>query len=182
MPRSVEAFELLCEGRRLWSERRPDRVAQAVVCLENAIVEESKISDRLYTAAYAALADCYTFLYLAGGRHSDVYYKALGTAEVAVKNAPSDADSHAALGAVRAIFERNWADAEAEFCKALELLGDHFKTGHRGSLQNRPTDHHPGRLVLPYRLAVWQVQFGPVRSVIVKDLVDGGCSTNPAIL
>ena len=24
-------------------------------------------------------------------------------------------------------------------------LGDHFKTGHRGSLQNRPTDHHPGR-------------------------------------
>src|SRR5690348_11910266 len=35
-------------------------------------------------------------------------------------------------------------------------LGDHFKTGHRGSLQNRPTDHHPGRLVLPHRLAVWQ--------------------------
>ena len=26
-----------------------------------------------------------------------------------------------------------------------EGLGDHFKTGHRGSLQNRPTDHHPGR-------------------------------------
>jgi hypothetical protein len=24
-------------------------------------------------------------------------------------------------------------------------LGGHFKTGHRGSLQNRPTEHHPGR-------------------------------------
>ena len=24
-------------------------------------------------------------------------------------------------------------------------LGGHFKTGHRGSLQNRPTDYHPGR-------------------------------------
>ena len=40
-------------------------------------------------------------------------------------------------------------------------LGGHFKTGHRGSLQNRPTDEHPGRPVLPHRLAVWQVQFGP---------------------
>ena len=64
----------------------------------------------------------------------------------------------------------------------IVTLGDHFKTGHRGSLQNRPTDHHPGRLVLPYRLAVWQVQFGPVRSVIVKDLVEAVCSANPAIL
>ena len=28
---------------------------------------------------------------------------------------------------------------------ALRCLGGHFKTGHRGSLQNRPTDQHPGR-------------------------------------
>ncbi|MBZ5624519.1 MAG: helix-turn-helix domain-containing protein [Acidobacteriia bacterium] len=29
--------------------------------------------------------------------------------------------------------------------KKLRALGGHFKTGHRGSLQNRPTDHHPGQ-------------------------------------
>ena len=28
---------------------------------------------------------------------------------------------------------------------SIKSLGGHFKTGHRGSLQNRPTDHHPGQ-------------------------------------
>src|ERR1035438_2328127 len=52
-------------------------------------------------------------------------------------------------------------------------LGDHFKTGHRGSLQNRPTDHHPGQLVLPYRLAVWQVQFWSSPVIIVGPEMPG---------
>src|SRR2546426_8234102 len=36
----------------------------------------------------------------------------------------------------------------------------HFKTGQRTTTLDE--------LVLPYRLAVWQVQFGPVRSFIVR--------------
>jgi hypothetical protein len=58
-------------------------------------------------------------------------------------------------------------------------LGGHFKTGHRGSLQNRPTNHHPGRtLVLPHRLALWQVQFDPVRSLSSG----AGCKISDGIL
>jgi uncharacterized protein (TIGR03437 family) len=60
IPKSARAFELFCEGRRLWSERRPDRVALAIVCFEEAIREEAKTGDQPYAAAYAALADCYT--------------------------------------------------------------------------------------------------------------------------
>lgn len=124
LPQSNEAFELLCEGRRLWSERRPDRVAQAVICFDRAIQEESKVADRPYAAAYTALGDCYTFLYVTGARHSDVYHKALGAAAAGVTYAPSSADAHAALGAVRTVFERNWTAGEVEFLKALELNAD----------------------------------------------------------
>ena len=30
----------------------------------------------------------------------------------------------------------------------LKHLGGHFKTGHRGSLQNRPTEHHSGQTII----------------------------------
>ena len=36
-------------------------------------------------------------------------------------------------------------DSKARRLKIELDLGGHFKTGHRGSLQNRPTEHHPGR-------------------------------------
>src|SRR5437588_12513241 len=39
-------------------------------------------------------------------------------------------------------------------------IDDHFKTGQRTITLDE--------LVLPYRLAVWQVQFDPVRSLIVS--------------
>src|SRR5437879_3646911 len=38
-----------------------------------------------------------------------------------------------------------YADSQGRRAWRSTPLGDHFKTGHRGSLQNRPTDHHPGR-------------------------------------
>ena len=39
------------------------------------------------------------------------------------------------------------------------ILGGHFKTGHRGSLQNRPTDHHSGR-------TCFTLQAGPLASPV----------------
>src|SRR5437763_9857715 len=41
-------------------------------------------------------------------------------------------------------FNQTWLRYVGQSLEDLHL-GDHFKTGHRGSLQNRPTDHHPGR-------------------------------------
>src|SRR6266545_3153138 len=45
----------------------------------------------------------------------------------------------------------------------LTALGGHFKTGHRGSLQNRPTDQHPGRNFFTLPAGYLQGQFDPVR-------------------
>lgn len=124
VPHNPRAFELYCEGRRYWGERRPDRVAQAVSCFERAIEAELNGANRPYAEAYAALADCHTFFYVMGGRHEASYSNALSAAAIAVLYGPSSANAHAALGAVTAIFQHNWSDAEREFRKALELDAD----------------------------------------------------------
>src|SRR5450631_85297 len=61
---------------------------------------------------------------------------------------------------VLANIRRQAGKKESQAKMISSFLGDHFKTGQRSITLDE--------LVLPYRLVVWQVQFDPVRSLIVS--------------
>ena len=61
---------------------------------------------------------------------------------------------------VRRVRNTTMKSEQASGITSKPAIEDHFKTGQRTITLDE--------LVLPYRLAVWQVQFDPVRSLIVS--------------
>jgi hypothetical protein len=61
----------------------------------------------------------------------------------------------------------------AEFVAALQHLGGHFKPAIEGHFKTGQRTITLDELVLPYRLAVWQVQFAAVQPVIVRPEMPG---------
>jgi len=74
-----------------------------------------------YAPAYAGIADCNNALQFLGLPPSEVGLKALKAATRAVALDPSLAAAHAALGSVKFFHEWDWAGAESEFQRAIEL-------------------------------------------------------------
>ncbi len=115
---SRDAIDNYLQGRYFWNRRTEHDLRQAVVYFENAIK-----ADPNYAQAYAGLADSYNQLGTAmiGGLPSS---EARQTAEIAARKAleidNEVAEAHVALGYVD-FFNWNWAIAEAEFKRALEL-------------------------------------------------------------
>jgi len=115
---SRDAIDNYLQGRYFWNRRTEHDLRQAVVYFDNAIK-----ADPNYAQAYAGLADSYNQLGTAmiGGLPSS---EARQTAEIAARKAleidNEVAEAHVALGYVD-FFNWNWAIAEAEFKRALEL-------------------------------------------------------------
>jgi len=115
---SRDAIDNYLQGRYFWNRRTEPDLRQAVSYFEKAIK-----ADPNYAQAYAGLADSYNQLGTAmiGGLPSS---EARQTAEIAARKAleidNEVAEAHVALGYVD-FFNWNWAIAEAEFKRALEL-------------------------------------------------------------
>jgi TolB-like protein/DNA-binding winged helix-turn-helix (wHTH) protein/Tfp pilus assembly protein PilF len=121
VPRRViarDAVDNYLQGRYFWNRRTERDLRQAVTYFEKAIK-----ADPNYAQAYAGLADSYNQLGTAmiGGLPSS---EARQTAEIAARKAleidDGVAEAHVALGYVN-FFNWNWAIAEAEFKRALQL-------------------------------------------------------------
>jgi len=75
-----------------------------------------------YAMAHAGLAEVYTWqAYLRAAGRAEAVVKARAAVTRALELDPGLAEAHAALGAVRFNFEWDWAGAEVEFRRALEL-------------------------------------------------------------
>jgi TolB-like protein/Tfp pilus assembly protein PilF len=114
-----EAYNLYLKGRYFWNRRTLESSRKAIGYFEQAIVR-----DPAYALAYAGLSDSYV------GRAKDEMAKAKAAAEKAVALDDNLAEGHAALARALFYHDWNWAGAEREFRRALELNPFYPETHH----------------------------------------------------
>lgn len=116
-PTNAVAYECYLKGRYFWSHGSPDDVGKAVLLFEEAIAR-----DATYAAAYAALADAYIYLATLTTDAPGPLIQAGRRAAAEALALQDLAEGHSAMGAVLGVGDWNWAGAEHEFRRALELM------------------------------------------------------------
>ena len=110
------AYELYLKGRALLYQRGPS-IPKALECFQQAVT-----LDPDYAQAWAGMADGYTTSGYSGlARGAEVMPKALEAARRALELDPELAEAHNALACATMIWERDYALAEREFKRAIEL-------------------------------------------------------------
>jgi len=117
---SNEAYQLYMKGRFYWNMRTPQGLHKSVEFFEQAIQRDST-----FALAYAGLADAYALL---GGPEAGgdmppaiTLPKAKAAALKAIQIDESLAEPHVSFAHVSYFYDRDWATAEREFKRAIEL-------------------------------------------------------------
>jgi len=112
-----EAYQLYLKGRFYWNKRRADDLKTAIDYFNQAIAV-----DPGYARAYAGLASVYeTLPQYSLFPPKEVMPKAEAAARKALEIDPTLAEARAALGNFKMSYEFDWAGAESEFRRAIEL-------------------------------------------------------------
>ena len=117
-----EAHDDYLRGRYLCDQDTREGLDKGIPYFQRAIQEAPE--DPL---GYAGLADCYSLLAYGGDLFtndltgSDFLLKARDAALKAVQLDPNAAEAYTSLGKVRMVLDWDWAGAEAEFKRAIEL-------------------------------------------------------------
>jgi adenylate cyclase len=113
-----EAYQLYLRGHFHWNRRSPEEFRKAMRFFQQAIAVDPN-----YAPAFTGLADCYSLLPI-----YDRMSKATETmpqAKTAILRAlaidDNLAEAHASLGLILAIFDFEWAAAERQYQRAIEL-------------------------------------------------------------
>lgn len=113
----IEAYNLFLKGRYYWNKRTTETLKKSVEYFELAIDR-----DPAYALAYAGLADSYGVLgYQEAMRPRDVMPKAKSAAAKALEINETLAEAHASLGYARMHYDYDWAGAESEYKRSIEL-------------------------------------------------------------
>jgi len=121
-----EAYQLYMKGRFYWNKRAPEDLQKAIPFFQQAIVKDSN-----YALAYAGLADTYALIPVYTSEPArNVMPKAKEAALKALALDDKLAEAHAALGQILAYYDYDFATAEKEYRRALEL-NPNFATGHQ---------------------------------------------------
>ncbi len=121
-----EAYQLYLQGRYYWNRRATEAVKKAVEYLNQAIAK-----DPTYALAFAGLADCYIVLADRGEMQpEEAHTKARAAAQRALELDPQLAEAHTGLASARERYDFDWAGAEAEYKRAIEL-NPNYATGHQ---------------------------------------------------
>jgi tetratricopeptide (TPR) repeat protein/DNA-binding winged helix-turn-helix (wHTH) protein len=114
---SVEAYQLYMQGRIHGFENGRTETERAVGYFQQAIE-----ADPNYALAYVGLADSYRGLATGGEMPSAEYFpKAKAAAQKAIEIDDTLADAHAILGHIIFWYDWDWAAAEVQYKRALEL-------------------------------------------------------------
>jgi TolB-like protein/DNA-binding winged helix-turn-helix (wHTH) protein/tetratricopeptide (TPR) repeat protein len=123
-PVDPEVYSAYLKGRFFWNKRSRDGLTMAVGFFEQAVQRNPN-----YAPAYAGLADAYNALVFYGFVSGpEGIPKAKAAATRAVELDGSRAEGHASLGYIYFMWEWNWAAAEREFQRAIELNGNYVPT------------------------------------------------------
>jgi serine/threonine-protein kinase len=123
-----EAYRLYLLGRYFWNKRRVDNITKAIEYFEQA----TRV-DPNYALAFSGLADSYYILSNADATHPPGHYYQ-PTKEAALKAIQLDdtlAESHTSVAVVKDWFEWDFAAAEREYKRAIELNPAYATAHHR---------------------------------------------------
>ena len=113
---SSEAYEAYLKGRYHWNRRTEEGIRQAIVHFQEAIRE-----DPSYALAYSGLADSYSLLGFYYESPRTALPRARDAAERALELDDSLGEAHASLAWVKLFHDWDFAEAEREFLRAIEL-------------------------------------------------------------
>jgi len=114
-----DAHDAYLKGRYHWNTRTEDGLKKAVRHFDQAIARDPR-----YALAYAGLADCYTLLGSAGYGAlpaKEALARARAAAVKALDIDPELAEAHTSLALVKFRLDWDWAAAETEFRRAVQL-------------------------------------------------------------
>ena len=128
---SVGAYDAYLKGRYCWNQRTEEGLNKSIEFYRQALSKDSR-----YALAYAGLADSYALLgsrRLGGIVPSQAMFKAQEAAKKALGLDETLAEAHLSLAFVKFQFEWDWAGAEKEFCRAIDLSPNsatsHYRNG-----------------------------------------------------
>ena len=120
-----EAYQLYVNGRFYWERRTPEGLKKAIEYFEQAIGKDPN-----YALAYAGLADSYAHLGVFHLPPKEAFPKAKEAALNALRIDDRLAEAHAALGHNKVQYEYDWAGAEREYQRAIELNPNYVNAHH----------------------------------------------------
>ena len=130
---NTEAYRSYLEGRYWWNKRTEEGFEKALDLFNEAVDQDPD-----YALAYGGLAD--TYLLLAVYYHrppEDAFAQARASAQRALEIDDDLAEAFASLGYIKMLYDWDWAAAEAEFKRAIELNPNYATTHHwYGNLLN----------------------------------------------
>ncbi|MFH1689378.1 MAG: protein kinase [Candidatus Eisenbacteria bacterium] len=124
---SPEAYNLYLRGRWFWNKRTHEDLTKAIEYFERAIEFAPD-----YAPAYAGIADCYAaFMEYSASPPEGATAMARRAALKALEIDDTLAEAHASLGYIKMVHDWDWAGAEAEFRRAIELNPRYAPAHHR---------------------------------------------------
>jgi serine/threonine-protein kinase len=124
--KNLNAYRLYLKGRYEWNRRTQEGVAAGIRYFERAIAE-----DPSYALAYTGLADCYALeVDYRSTRVVEGFVAAKKYARQAIALDDTLAEAHASLAWSLFIYDWDWAAAEAEFQRAIDL-DPRYATAHQ---------------------------------------------------
>ncbi|HUE81829.1 MAG TPA: protein kinase [Pyrinomonadaceae bacterium] len=122
---NAEAYQLYLNGRFYWEKRTPEGLNRAIEYFREAIARDPN-----YALAYAGLADSYALLGVFHLPPGETFPKAREAALNALRIDDTLAEAHAALGHIKQQYEYDWAGAEREYKRAIELNPNYANAHH----------------------------------------------------
>jgi TolB-like protein/DNA-binding winged helix-turn-helix (wHTH) protein/tetratricopeptide (TPR) repeat protein len=120
-----DAYQAYSKGRFLWNKRTEEDLKKAIGFFQEAIDRDPN-----YALAYDGLADCWIPLAWYGfAAPSEAFPRARQAILKALSLDDSLAEAHTSLAFVTAYYNRDWAGAEREFRRAIEL-NPNYANGH----------------------------------------------------
>jgi TolB-like protein/DNA-binding winged helix-turn-helix (wHTH) protein/Tfp pilus assembly protein PilF len=112
-----EAYQDYLKGRYWWNKSTKEGFDKGIEYFQQAIAK-----DPTYALAYSGLADCYSSLAESGlVPFREVYLRAKDAALKAVELDDTLAEAHGSLALVRSSYDWDWAGADREIRRAIEL-------------------------------------------------------------
>ncbi len=119
-----EAFRAYVRGRAILDAKNPDNFEKAIDEFQKAVA-----LDPTFALAYAGLADASTRrgFTTSGASAEEFYATSKALAQKALSLDPETAEAYAALGTVKRIYDWDWAGAEGDFRRAIELNSNYAR-------------------------------------------------------
>ena len=123
---NVEAYQLYLKGRYFWTKRTEEGLKKGIAYFQQAIEEQPD-----FALAYSGLADSY--LVLCGLNllpPRDAFPRVKAAAQRSLELDETRPEAHASLADAKFYFDWDWAGAEREYRRAIEL-NPGYATGHQ---------------------------------------------------